>query len=262
MFKELNGEIVFFNVYGLYLRWTKQSFFSYLSTPRPNHGLMYILCDGVHIEYPDAENETFEKGDIIYIPEGLNYKARFLGEGEHLDALLINFSVIGELPPCDRIKKLKTDAGGEYTEPFYKIISLYTKTKNYRYSVMEQFYRLLHKISTDIEGGRDSGYDDILPAINYASLHINERIYVSELAKLCMLSETAFRKRFSAYTGKSPARYVTELKIEKARELLKSSDITIEAIVSELGFYDSAHFHKVFRRENGVSPSEYRAKFF
>ena len=260
MLNDKNSELVFFNVYGFYLQWTKQSFFSYLSTPRPNHGLMYILCDRVHIEYRGGDIETFEKGNLIYIPEGLFYSVKFSGEGEHLDALLLNFSASGDLQPCNRVKRLKTEAGADYTEPFYKIISLYTQTKNYRYGVMEQFYRLLDKISSHIERRGAPEYKDILPAITYANSHINERIYVPDLAKLCLLSETAFRKRFLACTGKTPTKYITDLKIEKAKELLKSSDITIEAIVTQLGFYDSAHFHKVFKRECGISPSDFRAK--
>ena len=260
MLMEENGELVFFNVYGFYLRWTKQSFFSYLTTPRPNHGLMYILCDRVHIEYPDGEVDTFEKGNIIYIPEGIYYRVKFSGESEPLDALLVNFSVLGDLPPCRRVKKVKSDATVDYTEPFYKIISLYTQKKNYRYGVMEQFYRLLDKISSHMEKKTTSEHEDILPAIIYANSHINERIYIPELARLCLLSETVFRKRFSACTGKTPTNYITDLKIEKAKELLKSSDITIEAIVTELGFYDSAHFHKVFKRRSGISPSNFRAK--
>ncbi len=56
-----NEEMIFFNVYGIFLRWTRQSSFSYLETPRPNHGLMCILCDSVRIEYPDGKIELIDK---------------------------------------------------------------------------------------------------------------------------------------------------------------------------------------------------------
>ena len=260
MFRNDSNEIVFFDVYGFHLRWTKQSFFSYLAAPRPNHGLMYVLCDRICVEYPDGDSEIFEKGNIVYIPEGLRYRVKFSGECEPLEALLVNFSAYGDLPTCNRITKTVTNATAECTDPFYKIIALYTQMKNYRYGVMEQFYRLLNQMSDRAAIKDQSAYESILPAISYANSHVGERIRVPELARLCLLSESAFRKRFYAYTGKTPNKYITDLKLEKAKELLKSTDIPIEAIVSELSFYDSAYFHKVFKRQNGVSPSVYRDK--
>lgn len=246
-----NDEIVFFNVYGIFLRWTKHSSFSYLTSPRPNHGLMNILCDRIQIEYSDGSIESFYKGNIVYIPEGLQYSVKFFGDTDYLEASLINFSAKG-VPLCNSVKKVTDSASKSHADCFDAIISLYMQTKNYRYSVMEHFYRLLSKISVHNEDGV------IAPAITQIENNISKPLRIPELAKLCMLSETAFRKRFKACTGRTPTEYISELKLEKACELLKSQDIPIYAVVSELNFYDCAYFHKLFRKKYGVSPSEFR----
>lgn len=253
-------EVVFFNVYGIFLRWTKQSFFSYLGTPRPNHGLMYILCEHVRIEYPDGTIDIFDRGDIIYIPKGLRYSVKFSGNTEHLEALLINFSAEGALPSCNQVTRPVTDATASYIDPFSSIISLYTQTKNCRYAIMAHFYDLLNKISSHMESEVTAtpAYRSIAPAVTYIDSHINMQLRVPYLAKLCLLSESVFRKRFKTCMGKTPTEYITDLKLEKATELLKNSDIPISTIVSELNFYDVAYFHKLFRKKNGVAPSAFR----
>ncbi len=257
------NELVFFNVYGIFLRWTKHSSFSYLEAPRPNHGLMQILCDGIRIEYPDGKTEIYTRGNVIYIPEGLRYSVKFFGDSEHLDARLINFSLYGELPHADRIKKLIESANSIYTDCFNTIITLYTQSKNYRYGVMESFYRLLGQINAEMETKVDISplRKSIFPAISYIESHINSSLRIPHLANLCLLNETAFRKRFKLCTNKKPAEYISDLKLEKAKELLKSRDIPISAIVSELNFYDSAYFHKLFRKKTGISPSEFRRAY-
>ena len=85
-------------------------------------------------------------------------------------------------------------------------------------------------------------------------------MYVSDLAKKCLLSESAFRKRFREIFGQTPGEYVTEKRLTKAAELLKSTDIPITTIASELGFYDNAYFYKLFKNKYKVTPSRYRDK--
>ena len=260
--KECNvsGEVVFFGVYGLHLRWTKQSFFSYLDIPRPNHGLMYLLCDTIRIEYANGAKDTFHKGNIVYIPQGINYRVRFFGNTEHLDALLINFSMCGDATHYGKIIKVVDSAEKSHSELFYKIISLYTQKKNFQYAVMAHFYRLLElfDLSNKNEIIDTVSYKSILPALSYIDSHVNEALRIPQLSKLCLLSESVFRRRFKTETGKTPSEYISELKLEKASRLLKEKDIPISVIASELNFYDAAYFNKLFRKKYGVPPSVFK----
>ena len=57
----------------------------------------------------------------------------------------------------------------------------------------------------------------------------------------------------------TPNEYINRLRLEKAAELLLSTDIPISSLASELGFYDCAYFHKLFKKRYGRSPGDFRA---
>lgn len=253
-------EIVFFGVHALLLRWSYQSYFSYMETPRPNYGFMYLLCDGAFVEYKDGSVDVFKKGDVLYIPQGLYYNVKFSGDMEPLEALLINFSAAGYVPKCEKIKNVIENASPAYLDSFLKIVNLYTNTKNYKFAIMKEFYNLLENISLHIDNKNEENgnFKVISNAVNYINSNINQELSIPYLAKLCLLSESAFRKKFKAYMNKTPVEYILEIKLEKAEELLKKTDIPISEIVSQLNFYDSAYFNKLCKKRYGLSPSMIR----
>lgn len=92
---------------------------------------------------------------------------------------------------------------------------------------------------------------------------IEERLFeqkplLAELAELVGLSESRFKQRFKEEVGIAPGNYITQRKIEKARELLSASDVDITDLAFDLGFSSSQYFATTFRRYVGVTPSEYR----
>ena len=67
-----------------------------------------------------------------------------------------------------------------------------------------------------------------------------------------------FRKLFKNYTGLSPGQYYLQLKIEKAKNLLISSDLSVKQISNELNFESNFYFSKIFKEKTGLRPTEYR----
>jgi transcriptional regulator GlxA family with amidase domain len=63
---------------------------------------------------------------------------------------------------------------------------------------------------------------------------------------------------FKNEVGIPPKKYLSNLKINKAKELLAESDDPINLIASSVGFSDALSFSKFFRKELGISPSQYR----
>jgi AraC-like DNA-binding protein len=63
---------------------------------------------------------------------------------------------------------------------------------------------------------------------------------------------------FGDYTGKSPSRYKTDIKIEAAKKMLEGSATSVEQIATLLGFANSAYFCRTFKKETGLTPNEYR----
>lgn len=81
----------------------------------------------------------------------------------------------------------------------------------------------------------------------------------ADYARMCGMSEYHFIRMFKAETGTTPHRYKMKLVIEKAADLLMKTDINISDAAHLLGFDDALYFSRVFRKETGKSPAEFRA---
>ena len=93
---------------------------------------------------------------------------------------------------------------------------------------------------------------------NYIQLHLGEKLTVPMLAKKLGYSENYLTKKFKNEMGISLTQYITNLKIQKAKDLLVSGSESIQDICSQLGFGSQSYFGMVFHRETGMSPGAYR----
>jgi len=79
-----------------------------------------------------------------------------------------------------------------------------------------------------------------------------------ELAKRLCLSYSSFRKAFKEYTGFSPAKFINEIRMSKAKELLTNSSMSIKAIAYTVGYNNHDYFFTAFRHSTGHTPAEFR----
>ena len=75
------------------------------------------------------------------------------------------------------------------------------------------------------------------------------------------IPERSLKRRFKAATGLSLIEYVQNLRIERGKELLESTDIAIEEISERVGYSDASFFRRLFRRLVGLAPVAYRKMF-
>lgn len=83
-------------------------------------------------------------------------------------------------------------------------------------------------------------------------------VRLSELAEQFFCNATYVSKLFKKYLGENYIDYVTKKRIDKAKKLLIQSDMSVDEIMWEVGYQDTKHFRAVFKKLEGVSPSEYR----
>ena len=79
------------------------------------------------------------------------------------------------------------------------------------------------------------------------------------LARACGLSRAQLVRRFRAETGSSPMAYLAQLRLRRASQLLRLSDLPIKGIARAVGFADQRHFASWFRQMAGTTPSAHRA---
>lgn len=88
--------------------------------------------------------------------------------------------------------------------------------------------------------------------------NIYTNLSLDELARLCHLSTSSFKRKFNEVFKTSPKKYISEKKIEKAAVLLKSENLRISEIAYDVGFDSLATFNRNFTGKYGKSPTEYK----
>jgi AraC-like DNA-binding protein len=100
----------------------------------------------------------------------------------------------------------------------------------------------------------------IAPALQYLGTHFTERVDVEDLARVCHLSVTHFRRLFLKAIRRSPLRYVAQLRIQMASALLENTNRTVLDISHEVGYDSLSSFNRQFRAQTGMSPREWRRR--
>ena len=93
---------------------------------------------------------------------------------------------------------------------------------------------------------------------NYIKKNCYRKISVKELANVAGLSRDYTGKLFKRETGKTLTGYINEIRIQKAKELLYATDLSITNLAEIVGFSDVYYFSKVMKQYEGVSPANWR----
>ncbi|MFZ5653960.1 MAG: GlxA family transcriptional regulator [Pseudomonadota bacterium] len=136
----------------------------------------------------------------------------------------------------------------------------------YNRSVARHVERVFfHEIRNAFEGSRylddgaaRHGDEDILQAQIWMQDHFDKPVSMAELAARFGLSLRTFNRRFRDAVGESPLEYLQELRLDTARQLLQSTNLSIAEIAQRCGYQDTAWFAQLFRRCYDVTPRAYR----
>lgn len=109
---------------------------------------------------------------------------------------------------------------------------------------------------------RDKDITKIRPAL--MAMHADDQAELTndELARLCGFSKYYFIKLFKDVMGKSPQQYYTSVAVNKGCYLLANTDYNISEISHMCGIEDSLYFSRMFKKQTGLSPRDYRKKSF
>ncbi|WP_411679796.1 AraC family transcriptional regulator [Clostridium thailandense] len=102
------------------------------------------------------------------------------------------------------------------------------------------------------------GLECIRRTIEYINCNLGESLTIEKLSKISNFSPSYFSRIFHKTTGVTPTKYIFSKRINKAKELLCTSDIKVELISDNLGFCNTSHFIRLFKKAEGLTPAEYR----
>jgi AraC family transcriptional regulator len=95
-------------------------------------------------------------------------------------------------------------------------------------------------------------------ALAFIDQHLEEHLTLFDIAEAVGLSPYHFAHLFKRTVGMAPHQYVMRRRLERARELLQSTDLPIAELALRVGFANQSHFSALFHKATGVTPLSYR----
>lgn len=246
----------------------------------------FFLCaEGSGTQHLKDKTMKMKENDFFFFPEG----QRHIGngpEGGKCTGLVLNIKeslllkltenefefgkLISALTTSSKSGKIRislTDKGqSEIRKTFHELID---ENKNrmtgYNLAARSLLQRFLIAIAREAKLNYDknlkiraSSEDKIREVCRFIESNYMYRIKIEQIAKFAGLSRSHFHAVFNKTTGKTLVKYLNEIRVGKAVELLRCSEMELEDISSSCGFTSLSHFYLVFRKETRKRPSDFR----
>jgi AraC family transcriptional regulator, arabinose operon regulatory protein len=154
------------------------------------------------------------------------------------------------------------DPDGETIGLFKQITRLYQR-KGFldRYHTSEVLGRLLSAMARELGQIRAVDQSPVRQAQDYLRDHHRRPINIKEVATQFGISREHFSRIYFGETGETPAKFLRQLRLQTARQLLRGTPMPVREVAEQSGFGSSTHFCRAFRAAEKTSPEHYRRRF-
>lgn len=228
----------------------------------PDSKIYYIL-EGELVVETDQEVLLAKSGDVILIPAGIKHDFHLTEVGYavkywfHFDLKLGNESYFEHYIFPYKIHVGKNTYLENLFETALKRADGKNISDNLAVSSLVMAIVAFYFDNCPYAESKHS-FDEIDNVIKLVKNNYNENFSLEELAKHVNLSPNYFVKKFKKRTGYSPMQFLKMIKLERAKFLLEHSRESVSSIMEQTGFFDSAHFSKMFKAHYGHSPKKFR----
>ncbi|WP_432664362.1 AraC family transcriptional regulator [Wukongibacter baidiensis] len=223
-----------------------QSIFPVEIEMKPNHYLAVAISP--EVTHEEERTDMFTRYIAIFISTEYYEKQHAVYNNRRPDEYLLNQFLIEQ----DIMLYIK------------KYISEYENNIPGRESLLEAFVLIISNyiirsiLDVSNKGDITSERFEIEEIVGYMHQHFGKKLSNLELAKAINMSESHFIRIFKKETGMTPMQYLTNVRIEKAKKLLKIDRKNITEISLICGFNSTSHFSSSFTKYVGMTPSNYR----
>ena len=241
-------------IYGVYEGEFNNGFISHKNIGRHCDCLVFFT-EG-EIEYIfDTYTLNTGKDGLLYLAEGSKYSIIIKKPCKYI---YVDFKIENEYNSNKSciFKNISPSLKSEFIKIFYT-----WNKKNLWY--IPNSFSTLYNIFTEIIKSENKSYakqNKLFSKItsyileNYTSSTLN----INDIANYAGISQVHLRRIFKSAANTTPIKYVNFLKLEKAKNMLINSNYNINEIASSVGFDDAYYFSRIFKKEFGISPSEYK----
>lgn len=232
---------------------------------RPDYQILYIAAGKATFQLGNELREVPAGNIVLYLPHQCQHYSYCLADKPEVYWLHITGKEVHGLLGRAGFSEnpvVYTGISPRYQDIFLSIIreiqlprscseELSTLFLRQLFLYLERFHR---------EGGnKKSGIrNDMEQAVHDFHENFTEDIQMEAYAKKLHMSTCWFIRSFKQYTGLPPRQYLTSIRIQKAKELLESTNYGIGQIGQIIGYENPLYFSRIFKKYTGLSPAEYR----
>lgn len=225
-----------------------------------HNSIGYIIDGSVEFSMPFGKFNA-QKGDLIFIPEGIRYISHWDGSPRicfynvHFLLPKTSTNIWRSLQP-QRLEKLPNEQLGQMIRRMFEL----SKGSDAEHLAA---YSLFYELAANILPSMATNPTRLPPVpLQVAIAYIEENYAtissVKEIATACYLSESRLYHIFKEYLNISPISYLNHLRVHNAMNLLSNPDLSIQQISESLNFHSEYYFRKTFQKITGVLPSHFR----
>ncbi len=200
------------------------------------------------------------ENEILYIPANTEFYRWII---EPIDFFQFVYHTDPQSPICEQMSAGKLNIPKENVAAMAENYALLYHLHDNRSFFLHMIERIAteHYIHRQSEKDGAQGYSkDILYALRYMNDHLSEKIDLDFLANEVYLSHVGLIWKFKNQLHTTPSRYLIKLRMHYAKQLLHEGALRINEIAAMCGYSNAYYFANAFRKEVGMSPSEFRKK--
>jgi AraC family transcriptional regulator, transcriptional activator for feuABC-ybbA operon len=238
-----------------------------------HHELMYI-CNGSGSCIVNGRRYSIKSGLLLYIAPDVPFSIE-LDTKVPAGCLTVHFSYTrvsfndGKWAVQDETQNLSSHPAQELKdaylveEQFQKLLDCWNeKLPGYEFKSGTILQQLLLTIGENLNKHSQNFAASLKveKIIQYMHQNLNGKITLAELAKFVQITPFYMARTFKAATGYTIIEYFNKLKIDKSKELLIEGNKKVKEVAQELGFADEFYFSRMFKKAEGINPSEFCSK--
>ena len=188
----------------------------------------------------------------------LSRKIRSDNRTSHIPIILLT-ALTGD---ASQLKGLETGASDYLTKPFnFDILNIKIRNLVQLNQTLKDTYTRQLKVVMPVAEVESEDEQLLLKVIQYIEANINnDQLTVEELSKHLFMSRASLYNKIVQLTGETPVEFIRSIKLNKAADLLKNSDMKIAQIGYAVGFSTPNYFTRAFKAKFNLLPSEYQAR--
>ena len=225
-------------------------------TGRGSYGLVSVLEGSAEYRFAGGERITVAPGDCLLIPPSSAY---FIETQTAFRHYTVNFDIHEENSSIDvldthtRLLQCKSNEQIEIT--FKRLVHLWSAKKpcfemqatGLLYELLSLFYRAYTKERSPVD-------NRLQAARAYIEQHFDRPISLRQLAYLCSMSVTNFRREWAKQYAEPPMQYRDSIRLYYAKEYLNSGYYSVSGVAKKCGFDDVSYFIRFFKKKVGTTP--------